>query len=105
MHRASDMKGEPMKQIDADALEEKLDKIPARRIENADGRAYVLIRLSTVLEIIKQMPPAQPEYEPVTAEDFAKTMSVTTAYSFMAWYGTALALMERQGFVICKKTM
>jgi len=58
-----------------------------------------------VMKHLEQMPPAQPEYEPVTAEDFAKTMSVTTAYSFMAWYGTALALMERQGFVICKKTM
>lgn len=53
---------------------------------------------------VRELPPAQPEYEPVTAEDLAKTMSVTTAYSFMAWYGTALALMERQGFVICKKT-
>lgn len=50
-----------MRAIDADALEEKLDKIPARKIENADGRAYVLIRLSTVFEIIKQMPSAQPE--------------------------------------------
>ena len=52
-----------MKQIEVDALEEKLDKIPARSIENADGRAYALIRLSTVFEIIKQMPPAKPERE------------------------------------------
>lgn len=50
-----------MKQIEVDALKEKLDKIPARSIENVDGRAYALIRLSTVFEIIKQMPPAQPE--------------------------------------------
>lgn len=50
-----------MRLIDADALDEKLDKFPARSIENADGRAYVLIRLSTVLEIIKQLPSAQPE--------------------------------------------
>lgn len=48
---------------------------------------------------------AEPEYEPVTAEDFAKTMSENTLYSFMAWHGKALELMERQGFVICKKTM
>ena len=47
--------------IEVDALKEKLDKIPARSIENTDGRAYVLIRLSTVLEIIKQLPSVQPE--------------------------------------------
>ena len=57
-----------MKQIEVDALEEKLDKIPARSIENADGRAYSLIRLSTVFEIIKQMPPAQPE-QPTEVQD------------------------------------
>ena len=50
-----------MRLIDADALKETLDKIPARSIENGDGRAYVLIRLSTVFEIIKQMPSVQSE--------------------------------------------
>lgn len=54
---------------------------------------------------IEDLPSAQPEYEPVKAEDFAKTMSENTLYSFMAWHGEALELMERQGFVICKKTM
>ena len=34
-------------------------------------------------------PSAQPEYEPVKAEDFAKTMSENTLYGFMAWYGEA----------------
>lgn len=49
---------------------------------------------------------AQPEYELVTAEDFAKTMSENTIYSFRAWHSMALLeLMEKQGFVICKKTM
>jgi len=57
------------------------------------------------IETIKDLPPAQPEYEPVTAEDFAKTMSENTIYSFMAWYADAFELMERCGFVICKKTM
>lgn len=57
------------------------------------------------LEIkINNLPPAEPEYKPVTAEDFAKTMSENTLYGFMAWHGEALELMERQGFVICKKT-
>lgn len=48
-----------MRLIEVDVLKEKLDKIPARSIENADGRAYALIRLSTVYEIIKQLPAAQ----------------------------------------------
>ena len=58
-----------------------------------------------ILDAVEALPSAQPEYEPVTAEDFAKTMSENTFYSFMAWHGEALELMERQGFVICKKTM
>lgn len=52
-----------MRMIDADALNEILDKIPARSIETADGRAYVLIRLSTVFEVTKQMPTIEPERE------------------------------------------
>lgn len=47
----------------------------------------------------------QSKYEPVTAEDFARTMSLTSAYSYMVWYSEVLSLMERTGFVICKKTM
>jgi len=54
---------------------------------------------------IMRFPSAQPEYEPVTAEDFAKTMSENTIWEFAAWYGEALALMKGHGFVICKKTM
>ena len=55
-------------------------------------------------EILK-LPSAQPEYKPVTAEDFAKTMSENTIYQYMVWHGVALVLMKEQGFVICKKTM
>ena len=54
---------------------------------------------------VRALPSAQPEYEPVTAEDFAKTMSENTICGFAAWYGEALALMKGHGFVICKKTM
>ena len=54
---------------------------------------------------IEALPSAQPKYEPVKAEDFAKTMSENTIYSFIAWYGTVLELIEKQGFTICKKTM
>ena len=61
--------------------------------------------ISCILEEVSPFEPSEPEYEPVTAEDFAKTMSENTLYSFMAWHGEALELMERQGFVICKKTM
>jgi enoyl-[acyl-carrier-protein] reductase (NADH) len=54
---------------------------------------------------LEKLPSAQPEYEPVTAEDFAKTMSENTLYSFMAWHHEAITLMNEMGFVICKKTM
>ena len=54
---------------------------------------------------VRALPSAQPEFEPVTAEDFAKTMSENTIWEFAAWYGEALALMKGHGFVICKKTM
>lgn len=57
-----------------------------------------------VVKGLKRLPPAQPEYEPVKAEDFAKTMSAITLYSFMSWYNEVLEL-ERRGFVICKKTL
>lgn len=53
---------------------------------------------------IETVPSVEPQYKPVTAEDFAKTMSKCTVYKYMAWYGTALALIKEQGFVICKKT-
>lgn len=53
---------------------------------------------------LRELPSVQPKYEPVTAEDFAKVMSESTIYGFMAWYGEVLALMKRMGFVICKKT-
>ena len=48
---------------------------------------------------------AQPEYEPVSAKDFAKIMSENTFYSFMTWHGEAFTLIKEMGFVICKKTM
>jgi hypothetical protein len=54
---------------------------------------------------VRALPSAQPEYWPVTAEDFAKTMSENTLYGYMAWHGEAITLMNEMGFVICKKTM
>ena len=63
------------------------------------------IRRSAVKYTLSMLPSAQPEYEPVTAEDFAKTMSETSVYSYMLWHSEALTLMKRNGFVICKKTM
>lgn len=66
---------------------------------------YMLIDKAEIMTELIMLPPAQPEYEPVTAEDFAKTMSETSVYSYMLWHSEALTLMERQGFVICKKTM
>lgn len=54
---------------------------------------------------LAKLPSAEPEYEPVTAEDFAKTMSENGLYNFVTWHQEALTLMKEQGFVICKKTM
>ena len=55
-------------------------------------------------EVLKALPSAQPEYEPVSAEDFAKMMSEVSLYNFVTWHQEALTLMKKQGFVICKKT-
>lgn len=54
---------------------------------------------------VKKASSAQPKYEPVTVEDFAKTMSENTPYGFMAWHGEAFTLIKEIGFEICKKTM
>ena len=61
--------------------------------------------LDAIKVTLHELPSAQPEYEPVTAEDFAKTMSESTIWGFMVWYDGALALMKGMGFVICKKTI
>lgn len=54
---------------------------------------------------LKKLPPAQSEYKPVTAEDFAKIMSENTKYDFVTWHIEALTLMNERGFVICKREM
>jgi len=74
--------------------------------EYDEGVAFVYAAAHNhIIEVIKRLPSAQQEYEPVTAEDFAKTMSENTLYSFMGWHGKALTLMKEYGFVICKRTM
>ena len=72
---------------------------------DADGESGYYGDSWKFIDTIKNLPSVQPEYKPVTADDFAKTMSENTVYSFMAWHGKALELMENEGFVICKKTM
>lgn len=77
-------------------------------IDAVKERYYKYDRFAKIEELvwsIEKLPSAQPEYEPVTAEDFAKTMSENTIYSFITWHNKALELMEGQGFVICKKMM
>ena len=71
--------------------------------ENVVDTASQVFTIRGCKKAITNLPSAQPEYEPVKAEDFAKTMSENTLYGFMAWHSEALELMERQGFVICKK--
>lgn len=81
------------------------DAIDAVEKESQVDGAYGYMDTKSIIDLLCDLPSAQPEYVPVTAEDFAKTMSENTFYTFMAWYGEALELMEREGFVICKKTM
>lgn len=77
----------------------------AEEVETKRLKGEIDLTYAPMVKGLTQLPPAQPEYEPVKAEDFAKTMSENTLYSYIAWHGEALALMERQGFVICKKKM
>ena len=70
---------------------------------NEDGILYVPFK--DVTKHLKSLPSAQPEYEPIKLEDFAKTMSENTLYGFMAWHGEAFTLIKEMGFEICKKTM
>ena len=71
---------------------------------NQDG-AYGYLDTKSAVGILNDLPSVQPEYEPVTAKDFANTMSAYTVYRYTEWHGEALALMKEQGFVICKKKM
>ena len=105
-------------------LEETIARYEKIAIENHSGLAYALKRgeakyaerckksmdeFRQLAEWLKELverrklESIQQKYEPVTAEDFAKTMSETSTYSYMAWYSEALSLMKRTGFVICKK--
>ena len=75
--------------------------------QDPDTECHMAIRtaLRMLRKDLRKLPSAQSEYEPVTAEYFAKTMSENTLYSFMGWHGKALTLMKEYGFVICKRTM
>ena len=88
----------------ANALDCVSRQAVAKWLERWDGYVDKDIIERMKLRVI-DIPSARQEYEPVTAEDFAKTMSENTLYGFMAWNGEALALMKEQGFVICKKAM
>lgn len=69
----------------------------------ADGDS--VIRVSAIDYVLHNMPPVQPEYKPVTAEDFAKVMSESTIYQYAIWYGMYFELMKGMGFEICKKVI
>lgn len=93
-----------MKIIDADALINEIKKETEKAIKQDDGVGAFWFGYFAGL--VLEQPIIQPEYKAVKVEDFAKTMSENTIYSFMAWHSMALVeLMEKQGFVICKKTM
>lgn len=59
-----------MRSVDADALDEVLEKIPAADIKNIDGQAYVLVRLSQVFNVIKNAPTIEPERKKDTIQKF-----------------------------------
>ena len=84
-----------------------IDAVKAMEDKSGKGEiaGFYNVILERVIDKLNDLPSAQPEYEPVKAEDFAKTMSENTLYGFITWHGEALELMERQGFVICKKTL
>ena len=63
---------------------------------NQDG-AYGYLDTKSAVGILNDLPSVQPEYEPVTAKDFANTMSAYTVYRYTEWHGEALALMKEQG--------
>lgn len=50
-----------MRCIDADTLEEILEKIPAADIKNMGGQAYVLVKLSQVFNVIDNQPTIEPQ--------------------------------------------
>lgn len=90
------------RQVAIDELQKEINKgIPP--FDDVMGVIRCGVRLAR--NIIEDLPSAQPEYEPVTAVGFAKTMSENEFYSFIYWHGWALALMKEHGLVICKKTM
>lgn len=64
--------------------------LPRNKTRNFFGQ---IVNESINVADIERLPSAPPEYEPVKAEDFAKTMSENTPYTFMEWYGVALKLM------------
>lgn len=70
-----------------------------------NDRLWVQNGHNLCVNVLANLPSVQPEYEPVTIEDFAKTMSENTLYGFMAWHGEAFTLIKEMGFEICKKTM
>ena len=50
----------------------------------SDGYSYIEVETNSAIKAFEEMPSARPEYKPVTAEDFAKTMSENTLYGYMA---------------------
>ena len=91
-----------MKLIDADAAIEAVHNCYDNFLDFTSTGETVA---DSIEDILSELPSAQPEYEPVTAEDFAKTMSENTFYGFDSWFNIASKLMKELGFVICKKTM
>ena len=87
--------------ISRQAAKDAVRRLQTYKLHEDDD--MILVDKADVQTELMLLPPAKQQYEPVTAEDFAKTMSESTLYGFMVWHGEALGLMVKQGFVICKK--
>lgn len=84
---------------------EPIDKQAAINLVKNGDYYMTWVDRAMLIEELKDLPSAESEYEPVTAEDFAKIMSENTFYGFDSWFNIASRLMKELGFVICKKTM
>ena len=82
------------------SLKEVLAEIDAMPPVKAEGHDFIeKTCLKTRLELL---PPAQPDYERVSAEDVAVSIAPTKLASAVWLYGT-LTELEKAGYVICRR--
>ena len=73
-----------------------------KKLEKPAPTAQHLSAIFDCEDTIKALPPAQPEYERVSAEDVAVSIAPTKLASAVWLYGT-LTELEKAGYVICRR--